>query len=145
MSDQWAGIKNTDIWNVWDNEIEHALFENGVLNDTAGRETIGRIVSANSTYGKDFTVCATDVENGEYVCFNNDNTPYSDLHIAAISSGSVPGIFQPQVFQGRTLMDGGTVWNVNIDSAIEQCLKKVDTFEQITLDVLICGTVSRPE
>lgn len=36
-------------------------------------------------------------------------------------------------------MDGGTVWNVNIDSAIQQCLKKVDSLDKITIDILHCG------
>lgn len=35
-------------------------------------------------------------------------------------------------------MDGGTVWNVNVASAINGCLTKVDTLEQIIVDVLIC-------
>ncbi len=37
-------------------------------------------------------------------------------------------------------MDGGTVWNINISSAIEGCLTKVDSLSKITVDVFICGT-----
>ena len=36
-------------------------------------------------------------------------------------------------------MDGGTVWNVNIDSAIQQCLKKVDSLDKITIDLFHAG------
>ena len=36
-------------------------------------------------------------------------------------------------------MDGGTVWNVNVDSAINQCHDMGATDEEITLDILICG------
>lgn len=36
-------------------------------------------------------------------------------------------------------MDGGTVWNVNIISAIEGCQGKGYTNEQIVVDVLICN------
>ena len=36
-------------------------------------------------------------------------------------------------------MDGGTVWDVNVDSAIEQCLEIVDSVEDIIIDVAICG------
>jgi len=36
-------------------------------------------------------------------------------------------------------MDGGTVWNVNVDSAINQCRDMGATDEEITLDILICG------
>ena len=40
-------------------------------------------------------------------------------------------------------MDGGTVWDVNIDSAINQCLEFVDSEEDIIVDVAICGYTSR--
>ncbi len=36
-------------------------------------------------------------------------------------------------------MDGGTVWNINIDSAINQCRDMGATNEEITLDIVICG------
>ena len=35
-------------------------------------------------------------------------------------------------------MDGGTVWDVNVDSAINQCLEIVDSEEDIILDIAIC-------
>ena len=35
-------------------------------------------------------------------------------------------------------MDGGTVWNVNIDSAIRQCLEVVDDESDIIVDIAIC-------
>ena len=36
-------------------------------------------------------------------------------------------------------MDGGTVWNINIVSAIEQCLQKGYAEEDVVLDMYICG------
>jgi len=36
-------------------------------------------------------------------------------------------------------MDGGTIWDVNISSAINQCLELVDHPSQIIVDVMICG------
>ena len=42
-------------------------------------------------------------------------------------------------------MDGGTIWNANISSAIEGCLTKVDTLEQIVVDVMICTADPPPD
>ena len=42
-------------------------------------------------------------------------------------------------------MDGGTVWNVNLDSAIKECMKVVDDYSDIILDVAICGYSPQPE
>jgi len=36
-------------------------------------------------------------------------------------------------------MDGGTINNVNIQSAIDQCLEVVDDESKITIDIYICG------
>ena len=41
-------------------------------------------------------------------------------------------------------MDGGTVWNVNLNSAIEQCMDIVDNYEDIIVDVAICDFDSQP-
>lgn len=37
-------------------------------------------------------------------------------------------------------MDGGTVWNTNMISAIEHCLTIVDDESKITLDIAVCGS-----
>lgn len=41
-------------------------------------------------------------------------------------------------------MDGGTVWDVNISSAINQCHDMGATNEEITIDLLVCGTIATP-
>jgi hypothetical protein len=41
-------------------------------------------------------------------------------------------------------MDGGTVWDVNISSAINQCHEMGATNEEITLDIAVCGTIYPP-
>jgi predicted acylesterase/phospholipase RssA len=63
---------------------------------------------------------------------------YSEFAQAALSSSSIPGFFPPQHFKSHVLMDGGTVWNVNIDSAVNQCREMGATNEEITIDVLVC-------
>lgn len=37
-------------------------------------------------------------------------------------------------------MDGGTTWNVNIPSAVNECLDMGFDEEDIILDVVICGS-----
>ena len=36
-------------------------------------------------------------------------------------------------------MDGGTIWDIDILSAVSQCLNVVDSEEDIIVDVAICG------
>ena len=68
-----------------------------------------------------------------------------DMARAAITSSSIPTVFPPHVWEGRGIfMDGGTVYNVNMNSAIEQCLEVVDDESKITIDLFVCGPEPEP-
>ena len=60
---------------------------------------------------------------------------------AAVASASIPGIFPPYVWEGKGIfMDGGTVYNINVEGAINRCMDGiVDDESKIIVDVLICG------
>lgn len=73
-----------------------------------------------------------------------ENTVYEDLAQSSLASGSIPVIFPPQKIKDYVFMDGGTVWNVNLTSAVDQCMEIVDSYEDIILDVAICGYASEP-
>ena len=70
---------------------------------------------------------------------DQDNTAFEDLAQSALSSGSIPAVFPPQYLKGHIFMDGGTVWDANLTSAVNQCLEIVDDVADIILDVAICG------
>ena len=62
-----------------------------------------------------------------------------------VSSASIPFVFPHRVIENMTLMDGGTVWNLNLVSAIERCREQVDDDSQITIDVISCARVFRSD
>jgi hypothetical protein len=84
-------------------------------------------------------VSAVDVESGEYVTYTEKNTLPEDLPVRFVASSSVPFVFPNQHIEGRILMDGGTVWNANLESAVERCREIVDRDEDIIMDVIICS------
>lgn len=59
-----------------------------------------------------------------------------------MASASIPGFFPPHKWNGGFYMDGGTVYNLNADAAIQQCLEIVDDPSKITIDIVICSTDS---
>lgn len=71
--------------------------------------------------------------------FDQTNMPFTNLHQAALASGSIPGVFPPQLMNGMSLMDGGTIHDVNVVSAIQQCLEVVDDESKIIIDIAICS------
>ena len=95
-------------------------------------------MSVKTDFAKRVTVASVDLQTGEYHEFNQSNTNYYDFGQAALASGSIPGVFPPMSMVGSYFVDGGTVWNINIDSAINQCLDMGAAPEEITLDVLVC-------
>ncbi|WP_322070312.1 patatin-like phospholipase family protein [Paraburkholderia bannensis] len=59
-----------------------------------------------------YRAVATDLETGDRVVLNHGSLP-----LAARASMAVPGLFAPEVIDGRTLIDGGTSSNLPIDVA----------------------------
>ena len=56
-----------------------------------------------------------------------------------MSSASIPVVFQPRFFKDQYYMDGGTVWDTNVMSAITGCMGLGFPEEQIEVDILICS------
>ena len=54
----------------------------------------------------------------------------------AVASGSIEGVFEPQLIDGGVYVDGGTAWNINIMSAVEQCRAKGAHDSEIILDII---------
>jgi len=83
-------------------------------------------------------VSTVDTQTGSYQQFT-EAVPIADLPTAVISSASIPGVFAPRAFRGNNFMDGGTVWNTNLVSAVERCMEIVDSKAKIIVDIAICG------
>ena len=43
------------------------------------------------------------------------------------------------------MMDGGTAWNFNVESAIDRWMELVDDESQIVLDTVICDSADLPK
>jgi len=42
-------------------------------------------------------------------------------------------------------MDGGTIYNINLEGAVRQCLDLVDSESKIIVDVFICEAEASPD
>ncbi len=59
-----------------------------------------------------FYAVATDIQSGQEVVFSTGNTG-----AAVHASCSIPGVFRPATFGGRTYVDGGVVSPIAVDAA----------------------------
>lgn len=140
LSEAWHNLTSRDVWVERPDFYEAAWKEVSLLDDSPCVETIREIAGAKTEYGRKVFFGSEDPTTGEYVQYGSDNVPYEDLPIVAMGSGSIPVAFPPQHYNGHTMWDGGTVWNVNIMSAVNGCMDGiVDSYEDIVLDIVVCG------
>ena len=133
-------MKSEDVWVQREGSVHDLIFkEPSLLDDSPGVVTLKDIVDDEGVIARRFAVTAVDVNTGDYVVMDQTNTPVEDLAQSAIASGSLPGIFPPQQMNGYVFMDGGTVWDVNLTSAVEQCKEIVEDYSDIIVDIAICG------
>ena len=91
----------------------------------------------SSDIKRKIAIACVDAVSGAYVTF--DESTKQPVK-AIVSSASIPFVFPHQVWPetGVVCMDGGSVWNTNIVSAIKRCREIVDDDSKIILDIVIC-------
>lgn len=146
LSDTWRSIDSADIWlprGGGKAGLMYSMFnEPSLLDDSPLVPTLTSIIEPFRSTGilRNFALAAVDANTGDYHIWDNSNVTFDTVPQSAASSGSIPGAFFPQQMDGLVLMDGGTMWNINIDSGVQYCLDQGYTQEQIILDMVICGT-----
>ena len=120
LSDAWQNLTTPDIWVYWqDSNVADWIFEKpGILDTSPAVPFLASLVKDLGSIKRRFTMATVDVGTGEYIGWDQKSVSFEELPHAAFASGSMPAIFPYQIFQGHVLMDGGTVQNINIDSAV---------------------------
>ena len=85
------------------------------------------------------TVSTVDANTGKYESYTEVGTSIEDIPYAVVGSSSIPLIFPPNDhFPGKLHIDGGTVYGVDLVSAVGRCRELVDDDSKIVLDVILC-------
>jgi NTE family protein len=118
-SDLMQNTVSHDIWKNWPGgPLEGLLFKRGLLNTEPFFDYVDGVMDGFSEFKRRFAIASANVATGEYEVFTQDNIEFLEVGVAAVSSSSIPGVFPPTEFKGMTLMDGGTIWDVNMESAV---------------------------
>ena len=140
IAEIYKSLKQSDLIREWDGGlVEGLFFQAGIMDNTPGYEFGQQIYQHYTETKRRYVITANDANTGAYTKFTDQNIPFTDLVDAIIASSSVPFVFPPHHYNGTYFIDGGSTWNINLDSAIQRCLEIVDDPSKITLDVMICG------
>lgn len=137
-SDLWSNTGSSDAYENWWFGIVRGLTDKaGIYNNAAEYDLVKKIVKEVGTCKRKFAVSSVDANSGSYVVFN-ETLPRDEHYKAFVASTLIPAVFPPLVQNGMTLMDGGTVYNTNLVSAVERCREQVDDDSQISVDIVVC-------
>ena len=70
---------------------------------------------------KKVVISAVDVESGLYTPFD-ETEGLENLGTIIRASASIPFAFEPTHYKDHWYMDGGTVWNLNLENAVDKCV-----------------------
>jgi len=128
------------IYQDWPGGLEEGFFNQSGIYDTT--PLLNTLTTAFAQLGgkiqRMIVVASVDSNNGDYITYTEKNSKVEEMPQRLVASSSVPFVFPHQIINGRTMMDGGTVWNTNLGSAVDRCREMVDKDEDIVMDVIIC-------
>jgi len=141
--DLWMTIKSTNVWQMWPGGFKEGLLdETGVLDDSPLLQMVSAILAEAKTVKRHMLVAADDSVTGDYIVFDSDKVALEDLPMSIVSSASIPLVFPDRKIGDWVLGDGGTVWGINLISAVEKCMELVDHPSKIVMDLAICDDVA---
>ena len=118
-ADLWTNLHTSDVWKDWKlGKLSGALMEPGMLDDAPLLNFLQKMTSPFTSIKRRVVMSAVNADTGEYTDFTRDNIDVWELPHAAVSSASIPFVFPHHDWRLGTFMDGGTVINVNVASAI---------------------------
>jgi len=140
ISDFFANTANSDAYKQWKigGMVRGLTDKAGVFDISPAYDLVSNAIKDLGTVKRKFGVSAVDVNTGAYVVWN-ETLAREEQYRAFMSSALIPGVFEPDHWGDYVLMDGGTVWNTNLVTAVQRCREQVDDDSEITVDIIVCG------
>ena len=143
----WMNMTNEKVYVEWPGGFEQGVFnESGVFDTTPLVNLITKVLHDAGKIYKKVTISSVDTNTGEYITSDEVTVPFEELPERVVASASIPFVFPHRHIKNWTLMDGGTVWNTNLVSAMNRCKEIVgDDLSKIVMDVIILGQTTLNE
>ncbi|CDW71375.1 patatin-like phospholipase family protein [Stylonychia lemnae] len=134
----WLNLTSSQIYVDWPlGWLDGITKESGIFDNTPLLNLVTKLYTSFGSVKRKTVVSSVDVNTGQYVIFD-DSMPFSDLPLLTVASASIPFIFPHRHYGDHILMDGGTVWNTNLISAVDKCKAMGHADSDIILDIILC-------
>jgi predicted acylesterase/phospholipase RssA len=146
MIDWFMGVWNTldaaSIYSEYPGGPVVSFFtQPGAFNSAPERSLLTQTLS-NKTVQRNISIGTTDANRGAFHTFNYTNTFTSAEFIEAVMcSSAIPAFFPFQPYNNTIYVDGGTVNNLDISSAINLCREMGYNDTDIIVDAVICDAL----
>ena len=141
ISDLWKNLHTSDVWVDWPlGKVSGITIMGGAVDNSPLLHFLQALAATFSEIKRRFVISSVNVETGEYVQWTKDDLILEEMPDAAVASASIPFVFPPHNWKSKgVFMDGGTVYNINMEGAISQCKDAGFEEKDIIMDVLLCG------
>jgi predicted patatin/cPLA2 family phospholipase len=137
----WTEVAKTKLYQSWWGGLVEGLLTEGGLYDNSPMEGFFKDQLKGLSLHRDLFIGLTDVLSGNFEVLTNSKLTESELPGALQASFSFPGVFPPYSGFDSEYFDGDSIYNVDIFSAVNECLKKTGGNEaDVVVDVIMTNS-----
>lgn len=137
----WNSIPDYRAYGNWPFGIVQGIFQKqGIFDFQPGKDWVTE-QWGDKTVNRKVSFATTDANNADYVVYEYEPTGTlpSDYIESAFASSSIPAFFEPTLRDGKTLVDGGVIWNIDITTGVRRCRELVSDDSDIIIDMVVVG------
>lgn len=138
---EWENIRSADVYEDWAGGlVAGLLFQQGIYSNAPSYKYIHDTLAR--PFLRNITVGVTNMNEGKFYNVLNTQLSHSDMVTAIIASGSPPFFFPPVLIDGVTYADGGCLINLDVFSAINQCIAATGKEEDVVVDMVFDNQIN---
>lgn len=138
MQSFWADSTKTPLYKDWAGGAASGLIFHGGLYDSSPLKSFLKSkFSSVQSMNRDVSVGLVDMLKGAWMDFSASDLITDTLVNVMYASMSKTPFTAPVEFGGSAFYDGSAIWDIDIPTAINKCLEKVNSQKDIILDVIM--------
>jgi len=140
MNELWLNMTADNIYSKWPyGYLEGLTSREGLFDNQNGIDFLTNLLNENfpeKKFQRKIVWNAVDFDTAEIVRFD-EKEDWETLPLKIIASTSMPFAFPHMHLDGKSYVDGGSVWNIDYASGINKCLEDGYKEKDIIVDIIL--------